>query len=88
METTNTNVVGKVLDFRGEECPGPLIKTAKELSKAGVREKLIILTTSKLCVEMIRETVQALGIGSINIVERDKHYEIVVVKEIELRVDE
>jgi TusA-related sulfurtransferase len=28
------------LDFRGEECPGPLVKTIRVLSKMRVGEKL------------------------------------------------
>jgi TusA-related sulfurtransferase len=46
------------LDFRGEECPGPLVKTIRVLSKLRKGEKLVVLTTSKDCVEMLKQTIE------------------------------
>ncbi|MEM0026994.1 MAG: sulfurtransferase TusA family protein [Ignisphaera sp.] len=66
----------KVLDFRGEECPQPLVKTIREFSKVRRGEEIVVLTTSKLCVDMIRESVEAFGIGTIDVNEKDKYYEV------------
>lgn len=73
----------KILDLRGEECPGPLVKTIRELSKACKGEELVLLTTSRMCVDMIRESVEAFGIGSIDVAEKDGYYEIVLKKTVE-----
>ncbi|MEM0028552.1 MAG: sulfurtransferase TusA family protein [Ignisphaera sp.] len=73
----------KVLDFRGEECPHPLVKTVRELSKARKGEEIIVLTTSKLCVDMIKESVEAFNIGEINICEKNGYYEIRLRKTVE-----
>ncbi|MEM1679278.1 MAG: sulfurtransferase TusA family protein [Ignisphaera sp.] len=69
-----------LLDFRGEECPGPLVKTVRELSKMDKNTKLVVLTSSKMCVDVIVETVKAFSIGSIEVIVRGGYFEIHIVR--------
>uniref|UniRef100_A0A7J3ZJP6 UPF0033 domain-containing protein n=1 Tax=Fervidicoccus fontis TaxID=683846 RepID=A0A7J3ZJP6_9CREN len=69
------------LDFRGEDCPGPLVKTIRALTKVSRGEQLTVLTTSKECVEMIKQTIEALEIAKIEIHSRNNYYEIKVYPE-------
>jgi len=71
------------LDFRGEDCPGPLVKTIRALTKIKRGEQLTILTTSKECVEMIKQTIEVFEIAKIEIHRKDNYYEIYLEKTIE-----
>ena len=65
----------RTLDLRGEDCPGPLVKTIRELAKMRKGEK-VVLTTSKLCVELIKQTVELLEIAKIEVHNRENFYEV------------
>uniref|UniRef100_A0A7C5Z006 UPF0033 domain-containing protein n=1 Tax=Ignisphaera aggregans TaxID=334771 RepID=A0A7C5Z006_9CREN len=71
------------LDFRGEECPGPLVKTVRELSKARKNEKIVVLTTSKQCIDMLRQTIELFGVAKMEIYNRDNFYEIYIEKTVD-----
>ncbi|MEM0051433.1 MAG: sulfurtransferase TusA family protein [Sulfolobales archaeon] len=71
------------LDFRGEECPGPLVKTIRVLSKMRVGEKLMVLTTSKECVEMIKQTIEEFEIAKMEVYIRENYYEIHLEKTVD-----
>lgn len=70
----------RIADFRGEDCPGPLIKAMKALAEARRGDTIVILTTSSRCVEMIKEIVKGLGLGNINVLQKDGYIEIVLEK--------
>jgi len=67
-----------VLDVREEECPGPLVKTARTFAKLSKGDELIILTNIEECVHLIRETVETLNVDSIHIKKIKNYWEIVV----------
>jgi TusA-related sulfurtransferase len=71
------------LDFRGEECPGPLVKTIRVLSKLRKGEKLMVLTTSKDCVEMLKQTIEVFGIAKIEVYNVDNYYKIYLEKTVD-----
>jgi TusA-related sulfurtransferase len=68
------------LDLRGEDCPGPLVKTIRELAKMRKGEKVVVLTTSKLCVELLKQTVESLEIAKIEVHSRENFYEVYLEK--------
>ncbi len=76
-----------ILDFRGEECPGPLIKTLRKLVNAKKGEEIIVLTDSKECVNVLRESIVPLGLGSFDFRQEGSYYRIIIVKLID-RIDE
>jgi len=69
-----------LLDFRNEECPGPLVKTVRVLTKVRKGDKLIVLTTSKECVEMLKQTIEAFGIAKIEVYNEANYYKIYLEK--------
>jgi len=69
----------ETLDFRGEPCPGPLVKTIRKISSMSSGSELVILTDIEDCVKIIRETLELLGVKSINITH-EKNYWIIHVK--------
>jgi len=71
------------LDFRGEDCPGPLVKTIRALSKIKRGEQLTVLTTSKECIEMIKQTIEVFEIAKIEIYSKDNYYEIYLEKTVD-----
>ncbi len=73
----------KILDFRGEDCPGPLVKTVRELSKMERGSKVLVLTTSKQCVELLKQTVNAFRIAEMVVRESCGVYEILLEKTVD-----
>ncbi|ADM28156.1 conserved hypothetical protein [Ignisphaera aggregans DSM 17230] len=69
-----------ILDFRGEECPGPLVKTLRKLVNAKKGEEIIVLTDSKECVNVLRESIVPLGLGSFDVKQEDSYYKITIIK--------
>jgi TusA-related sulfurtransferase len=72
-----------ILDLRGEDCPGPLVKTIRALAKMRKGEKIVVLTTSKLCVELLEQTVESLKIAKIEVQNRENLYEVYLEKMVE-----
>jgi TusA-related sulfurtransferase len=72
-----------ILDLRGEDCPGPLVKTIRALAKMRKGEKIVVLTTSKLCVELLEQTVESLKIAKIEVQNRENFYEVYLEKMVE-----
>ncbi|MCC6005872.1 MAG: sulfurtransferase TusA family protein [Thermofilum sp.] len=68
----------KVLDFRGEECPGPFVKAVRELAKMRKGDKVVVLTTSKQCVDLLRQAVDAFGVAEMLVRENDGVYEVLL----------
>ncbi len=66
-----------VLDLRGEECPSPLVKVARTLTKLD-NKKLVVLTDIKECVSLIRETIESIGSYNITVLEEDNYWKIIV----------
>jgi len=73
----------KTLDFRGEDCPGPLVKTLRELSKMEKGGKVLVMTTSKQCVDLLRQAVDAFGVAEIVVRESGGVYEILLEKTVD-----
>jgi Predicted redox protein, regulator of disulfide bond formation len=69
-----------LLDLRNEECPGPLVKTIRALTKARKGDKFIVLITSKECAEMLKQAIEALGIAKISVLNATNYYEIYLEK--------
>lgn len=51
-----------VLDVRGEDCPGPLVKVVRKIARMPVGDRLKVLTDVEECVALIRETVEAIDL--------------------------
>ncbi len=68
------------LDFRGEECPGPLVKTLRALAKIGKGEKIVVLTTSQQCVELLKQVEESLEIAKMEVHRKESFYEIIIEK--------
>jgi len=56
-----------LLDLRNEECPSPVVKTVRALTKARKGAKFIVLITSKDCAEMLKQAIEALGVAKISV---------------------
>jgi len=69
---------GRVLDFRGEPCPGPLVKTIRTLSSMKEGEELIVITDIEECMKTIREAVELLDVESIEVVEENRCWKIII----------
>jgi len=69
-----------ILDFRGEECPKPLVKTLRKLADAKKGEEIIVLTDSKECVDVLRESIVPLGLGSFDVKQEGSYYRITIIK--------
>jgi len=68
----------KVMDFRGEPCPGPLIKTVKTLSNLGENKELVVLTDIEECMKTIKEAVELLDVTEVTVKRENKHWRIVI----------
>jgi TusA-related sulfurtransferase len=68
------------LDLRGEDCPGPLVKTIRELAKMRNGEEVVVLITSKLCVELLKQTVELLEIAKIEVHSNENFFEVYLKK--------
>ncbi|MCE4612228.1 MAG: sulfurtransferase TusA family protein [Desulfurococcales archaeon] len=66
----------RVLDYRGIECPEPLIKTLRELRLASSGDTLIVLTDQWECVDKIVSAVEFSGIGRAAYKGAHGYYEI------------
>jgi len=71
-------MVDKVLDFRGKECPEPLIKTSKILSNIKKGDKATILTDIEDCVRLIKELIEISNVEDLS-VEKTNGYWIIKV---------
>jgi len=67
-----------VLDVRGEECPGPLVKATRMLAKLSKGDELVILTDIEECVRLIRETVEMLNVSFIHVEQTEDYWKITV----------
>lgn len=70
--------MSKILDFRGETCPGPLIKTVRILSTLEKGCKAIVLTDNKECVELICEVIKLLNIDFLEVIKEDNYWKIII----------
>ena len=68
----------RVLDFRGEPCPGPLVKTIRVLSSMKEGEVLHVLTDIEECMKSIREAVELLDVERVEVVRENGYWVIKV----------
>ena len=66
------------VDYRGVECPEPLIKVTREIARLPEGAQLIVLTDIHQCVNMIKEAVEGLGLGTVTVNEKEGYYELIV----------
>jgi TusA-related sulfurtransferase len=66
-------------DFRGEDCPGPLIKTIRKIGKLPEGSVVTILTDNERCVELIDEAANLFDLGEVSI-KKQSEYAIVTIK--------
>jgi len=71
-------MVSKVMDFRGIDCPEPLVKVARELTKLSAGDTLVVLTDIPQCVQAIKETIEGFEVGIVGVNEREGYYELVI----------
>lgn len=69
-----------VLDFRGEECPGPLVRTLRRLAEAEAGDVLIVYTDVEECVRMIKEAVEEMGLGRVEVVDSGAYKELHITR--------
>ena len=70
----------KVLDYRGIECPEPLIKALGEIIRSPAGTRLEILTDEWECVERIMAAFNDAKLGEATYVREGGHYRIIAVK--------
>ncbi len=66
----------KILDYRNEECPAPLIKVARVIASIKEETKIIILTNIKECVNLLKETLEAFKASHIGIKKKNSYWSI------------
>jgi len=59
------------------------VKTIRALAKMRKGEKIVVLTTSKLCMELLEQTVESLKIAKIEVQNRENFYEVYLEKMVE-----
>lgn len=69
----------KILDFRGEECPEPIIKTSRVLSKMKKGDSMTILTDIEECVRLIKELIDIFNVEELDTKKVNDHWIIKVV---------
>lgn len=69
----------EILDFRGEQCPGPIIKTIRKLTSISSGCVLVIYTDVEECVELIKNTLELMEFKSFSI-NREKNYWIIRIE--------
>jgi TusA-related sulfurtransferase len=70
----------KTLDYRGVECPEPLIKAIREAMNSPPGTRFEILTDEWECVEKIESAFNDAGLGEARHYKEDGYYRIVAVK--------
>ncbi len=68
--------VNKILDFRGVECPEPLIRTLREIMRASKGNRIVVLTDQWECVDKIVSAVKFSGIGEASYETLGGHYRV------------
>lgn len=68
----------KVLDFRGIECPEPLIRTLRELRLSSSGDRLVVLTDQWECVDKIVSAVEFSGLGRASYRDSSGYYEVLI----------
>ncbi len=76
----------RVLDFRGEDCPDPLVKAVKAVSEAGECEVIKVLTDSETCARLIKESVELFKLGSVRTERVGDCFELVIRASREVKV--
>ena len=66
----------KILDYRGEECPTPLIKVARVIADIKEETKIIILTNVEECVNLLKETLEAFKASNIETRKMNSYWSI------------
>lgn len=69
------------MDFRGIDCPEPLIKVARELTKLSSGNTLVVLTDIPQCVEAIKDTIEGFAVGAVVINKKENYYELKIIIE-------
>ena len=72
-------MTSRVLDLRGEDCPGPLVKAIREASKTPIGGSIQVLTDSDRCVELLKDMVSDLGLGKVTVDDKGD-YKVVVIQ--------
>ncbi len=70
----------EILDFRGEPCPTPLVKTVRKIARMKENDEIKILTDEKECVEYIKEIIPSLGVELLSIDEEEGFWIIHIKK--------
>ncbi|MET1159782.1 MAG: sulfurtransferase TusA family protein [Thermoprotei archaeon] len=68
----------KILDFRGEPCPGPLIRTIRTISSMKKGEVLVVLTDIEECMKSIRDSVELLEPANIEVSRESGYWKIII----------
>lgn len=66
----------KTLDYRGIDCPEPLVKVVRELSRSSKDDVITVLTDIPNCVQAIKETIEVLEVAIIEVVEVGGYWEL------------
>lgn len=70
-----------LLDFRGEDCPGPLIKALRVFARLKRGESLTVLTDVEECVRLLKENIQEAGLGRVNVYRRQEFFEVKIIRD-------
>ncbi len=69
-----------VLDLRGEDCPGPVIKTLKKLAELPDGAELLVLMTSYECAVILISNLAAAKLGRAKVERDGKLIKMYIVK--------
>ena len=79
-------MVSKVMDFRGVDCPEPLIKVSRAIAKLSPGDTLMVLIDIPRCVEAIKDTIEGFDIGTIEVNKKEEYYELVVTVKVNVPI--
>lgn len=68
----------RVIDMRGEDCPGPLVKAIREAAKAPVGSVIQVLTDSERCVDLLKDMVSDLGLGKVSVDDKGDYMVVTI----------
>ncbi len=71
----------RVLDLRGENCPEPVVKVARQLEHAVSGEVIHVLTDNEECVRYLMDLIKVTGVGKAEVINKGSHHELVITVE-------
>ncbi len=71
----------QVYDFRGEDCPGPLMKAIRRVWRSPIGSVTKVLTDNEKCVKLIKEMAADLMLGSVTVEDKGDYMLVIIRRE-------